>query len=40
MNLRGYNFTLNNVVDVVDDDIDDYQLIVEDGMHEYIKLND
>lgn len=40
VNLRGYNFTLNNVVDQVDDDIDDYQLIVDDGLHEYIKLND
>lgn len=40
VNLRGYNFTLNNVVDVVDDDIDDYQLVVEDGLHEYIRLND
>lgn len=40
MNLKGYNFTLNNVVDNVDDDRDDYQLVINDGLRDYIRLND
>lgn len=40
VNFRGYNFTLNNVVDLVDDDVDTYQLTVADGMGEYIRLKD
>jgi hypothetical protein len=41
VNLRGYNFTLNNVVDnTVDDDVDSYQLVVNDGLIDYISLKD
>lgn len=40
VNLRGYNFTLNNVVDNIDDDRDDYTLVINDGIKDYITLND
>ena len=40
VNLKGYNFTLNNVVDVVDDDVDNYNVVVDDGLVPYIHLND
>lgn len=40
VNLRGYNFTLNNVVDTVDDNRDDFSLVINDGLHDYIHLND
>mgnify|MGYP001204070551 FL=1 len=40
LNLRGYNFTLNNVVDSIDDDRDDYTLVINDGLNDYIYLNE
>lgn len=40
VNLKGYNFTLNNVVDSVDDNRDDYSLVINDGLRDYIRLND
>ena len=40
INLHGFNFTLNNVIDTVDDDVDTYQLTVDDGYTEYIRLRD
>ena len=40
VDLRGYNFTLNNVVDSVDDNRDDYSLVISDGLRDYIHLND
>jgi len=40
INPRSYNFTLNNVVDNIDDDRDDYTLVINDGLKDYIALND
>ena len=31
---------MNNVVDSIDDDRDDYTLVINDGLHDYIYLNE
>lgn len=37
---RSFNFTLNNVIDSTDDDLDNFKLTVNDGLQDYLTLPD
>jgi len=37
---RSFNFTLNNVIDSTDDDLDNFKLSINDGLQNYLTLPD